>query len=233
MKEHAANCAINVMRSADDSTAYLSEKCTCEAPQTPEDVIRELEHVIETLAVWWCDHPDEYAVDDVDNAVGAAVDGLRESARCIRSLLQQARTAEQLIADVLAEHADDLTKDACYTCEDCGPVVMCRFHSVLSALSRHTWTTPAIERDNLKRENERLKAQIEQARTEKERVTTYTPILWATLSEDERYAEYIRVRTALAQARTEKKALAFLEREGYRRCDIPACNCGSWHKFTG
>lgn len=23
---------------------------------------------------------------------------------------------------------------------------------------------------------------------------------------------------------------AFLEHEGYRRCDIPACNCGSWHK---
>ena len=24
-------------------------------------------------------------------------------------------------------------------------------------------------------------------------------------------------------------ALRFIEREGYRRCDIPACNCGSWH----
>lgn len=23
---------------------------------------------------------------------------------------------------------------------------------------------------------------------------------------------------------------AFLEREGYRRCDAPACNCGSWHQ---
>lgn len=22
----------------------------------------------------------------------------------------------------------------------------------------------------------------------------------------------------------------FLEREGYRRCDRPACNCGSWHR---
>ena len=22
----------------------------------------------------------------------------------------------------------------------------------------------------------------------------------------------------------------FLRREGYRACDIPACNCGSWHK---
>ena len=26
------------------------------------------------------------------------------------------------------------------------------------------------------------------------------------------------------------KLLLFIEREGYRKCDIPACNCGSWHK---
>lgn len=26
------------------------------------------------------------------------------------------------------------------------------------------------------------------------------------------------------------KAWAFMAREGYRYCDIPACNCGSWHK---
>lgn len=26
------------------------------------------------------------------------------------------------------------------------------------------------------------------------------------------------------------KVLELLEREGYRRCDAPACNCGSWHK---
>ena len=26
-----------------------------------------------------------------------------------------------------------------------------------------------------------------------------------------------------------EKAEAFLEREGYRSCDTPACNCGSWH----
>jgi hypothetical protein len=25
-------------------------------------------------------------------------------------------------------------------------------------------------------------------------------------------------------------AEAFLEAEGYRRCDIAACNCGSWHR---
>lgn len=23
---------------------------------------------------------------------------------------------------------------------------------------------------------------------------------------------------------------SFLQREGYRRCDIPECNCGEWHK---
>lgn len=26
-----------------------------------------------------------------------------------------------------------------------------------------------------------------------------------------------------------ESAAVFLEREGYRRCDAPACNCGSWH----
>jgi hypothetical protein len=26
-----------------------------------------------------------------------------------------------------------------------------------------------------------------------------------------------------------RDALDFLEREGYRRCDIPVCNCGRWH----
>jgi hypothetical protein len=25
------------------------------------------------------------------------------------------------------------------------------------------------------------------------------------------------------------EAVSYLQRHGYRRCDIPACNCGSWH----
>ena len=28
----------------------------------------------------------------------------------------------------------------------------------------------------------------------------------------------------------QNKAEDFLMREGYRACDMPACNCGSWHK---
>lgn len=31
-----------------------------------------------------------------------------------------------------------------------------------------------------------------------EPVSTYTPMLWVTLNEDEKYAEYIRVRTLLS-----------------------------------
>jgi len=27
------------------------------------------------------------------------------------------------------------------------------------------------------------------------------------------------------------KAERFLDREGYRMCDTPACNCGSWHRI--
>ena len=26
------------------------------------------------------------------------------------------------------------------------------------------------------------------------------------------------------------RALQFLTREGYRRCDVAECNCGEWHK---
>jgi streptomycin 6-kinase len=36
--------------------------------------------------------------------------------------------------------------------------------------------------------------------------------------------------TVAAEARAEEReAVAFLERRGYRRCDIAACNCGAWH----
>lgn len=74
--------------------------------------------------------------------------------RLIRSLLDQLQEQEKatrLIADILQERADELTKEACDVCEDCGALAMCRFHSVLSALAGHTWTNGAIERDNLKR----------------------------------------------------------------------------------
>ena len=30
-----------------------------------------------------------------------------------------------------------------------------------------------------------------------------------------------------------ERAESFIAREGYRRCDVPACNCGSWHPSEG
>ncbi len=46
-------------------------------------------------------------------------------------------------------------------------------------------------------------------------------------------AELARVtgeRDRLAErAERGERALSFIEVQGYRRCDIPACNCGSWH----
>jgi hypothetical protein len=36
---------------------------------------------------------------------------------------------------------------------------------------------------------------------------------------------------ALTKERDE--AHAFINREGYRHCDVPACNCGSWHPSEG
>lgn len=53
-----------------------------------------------------------------------------------------------LIADVLSEHADDLTRAACDECEQCGPLVMCGFHSLLSLLARHVESTGAIDRSH-------------------------------------------------------------------------------------
>jgi len=35
----------------------------------------------------------------------------------------------------------------------------------------------------------------------------------------------------LAEMREQRdEARRFIERTGYRRCDSPACNCGSWHR---
>lgn len=31
----------------------------------------------------------------------------------------------------------------------------------------------------------------------------------------------------------QRDAVDFLRRQGYVRCDIPACNCGSWHAREG
>lgn len=58
--------------------------------------------------------------------------------------------AEQLIADILEEYAEDDTKAACDACEQCGPFVMCSFHSVLSLLAGRTWTRQRLDREGRK-----------------------------------------------------------------------------------
>lgn len=42
---------------------------------------------------------------------------------------------------------------------------------------------------------------------------------------------YARLETEEAMAIQAElgRCLNFIESRGYRRCDIPACNCGSWH----
>ncbi len=49
----------------------------------------------------------------------------------------------QLIADILDEYRDE---QSCDGCEDCGPVMMCRFHSVLSLLQGQTFTDATWKR---------------------------------------------------------------------------------------
>lgn len=48
-----------------------------------------------------------------------------------------------------------------------------------------------------------------------------------SLSMMDRLASVERERDELASQLN--RALDFLERHGYRRCDCPACNCGLWH----
>src|SRR5688572_29544961 len=60
----------------------------------------------------------------------------------VRDLLtvldQRPRPQEELIARILEEYRDELTKEACDNCEQCGELVMCKFHSVMSLLSGET-----------------------------------------------------------------------------------------------
>lgn len=77
---------------------------------------------------------------------------LQEAAALVAALTPPAVPAAvtdddaQLVRDILEEYADDMSKEACDECEGCGEIFMCSFHSVLSALSRRTWTTGAIRR---------------------------------------------------------------------------------------
>jgi len=46
--------------------------------------------------------------------------------------------------------------------------------------------------------------------------------------------ENARLRAQLAEVSDDKYvAITALLRHGFRRCDIPACNCGSWHHVDG
>jgi hypothetical protein len=43
-------------------------------------------------------------------------------------------TEAEFIDRLLAEYPDERTKEACDRCEQCGPVAMCSFHSILAVL---------------------------------------------------------------------------------------------------
>ena len=42
-----------------------------------------------------------------------------------------------------------------------------------------------------------------------------------------------RVAKLEAKCATRDELESFIRKEGYRRCDIPACNCNSWHPHGG
>lgn len=98
------------------------------------DVVEEVDYLSE-------------AADRIIEMHGAcAHDWLVGFAYHIKALSARLRERETLVADVLAEYSDELDKAACDRCEDCGLVAMCRFHSVLSLLQRHSMTNAEIAR---------------------------------------------------------------------------------------
>jgi len=58
-------------------------------------------------------------------------------------------------------------------------------------------------------------------------------IRWLSKERDSLIDEVERYKHDLAVGVRERmnRADDFLLREGYRPCDIPACNCGLWHKW--
>lgn len=61
----------------------------------------------------------------------------------LRETLAELGRLSRVQEGLLRMYADELTKEACDTCPNCGELVMCSFHSVLSVLAGHTALTPA------------------------------------------------------------------------------------------
>lgn len=55
---------------------------------------------------------------------------------------------EQLLDDIRNEYREEYMNPT--LCDDCGPMVMCRYHSLLSLIFRGTVTTAAIQRSYAK-----------------------------------------------------------------------------------
>jgi hypothetical protein len=63
MSEHEANCAREILRQADDSAAYLSERCTC---GTAVPAVAPLRERLEQLVAQWRARADGI-IDDVNH----------------------------------------------------------------------------------------------------------------------------------------------------------------------
>lgn len=123
------------------------------------------------------------------------------------------RKAEQLIADVLSDYGDELDKAACDRCEQCGAVAMCSFHSVLSALQRHTWTAAALERQRLHEEQARLKKELESLKLDKSFWQTMTASDRAEKAKAEVAALHEERRSLLADVSALREELAKVKAE--------------------
>jgi DNA repair exonuclease SbcCD ATPase subunit len=120
--------------------------------------------------IGWC-QPCAQELEAAERRIGELCDAHEEAfiraeaaeAKLVQAEQEKAKgdKARQLIADLLEERSDELDKDACDRCEDCGGLVMCRFHSIISALQGGAWTAPAIERDYMRRRAEAAESTVQ------------------------------------------------------------------------
>ena len=98
-----------------------------------------------------------YRADAIDAAI--AIERASHAAALAEKDAEIARLKAdaQLLADIRSERADDYSKSAMDECDECGELVMCSYHSVLSALFGGTWTQPAIDRARLAQRKEQPK----------------------------------------------------------------------------
>lgn len=112
---------------------------------------RMIERALEEYFSYSPSRRDEKALGAVETARKRVRDVLPDPPAASRdhpTPVEENRKLAQRLRDVLAEYAEDDTREAVERCEHCHTLVLCSFHSVLSALSGRTTTNIELARDH-------------------------------------------------------------------------------------